>query len=101
MEIVAYGNIEAEVLARVAQVEDKYKIIQYWLQHPKELIVNMPYRGQGKYGTNADGWVRDAEYYFKELYKKHPEYFSEENRMVLEKRIEYKSKGLNFKKLSE
>lgn len=94
MEIVAYGNIEAENLARAEQV--KGKNLEYWLQQPKELVVNMPYRGEGKFGTNADGWVRDAEYYFKKLFKEHPEYFSEENRMVLEKRIEYKSKGLRI-----
>ena len=47
----------------------------------KETIIEMDFKGKvkGGSGRNAAGWERNASKYFKELYKKHPEYFDAEN----------------------
>nr|WP_235988870.1 hypothetical protein [Aquibacillus kalidii] len=31
----------------------------------------MPYVGKGKAGTNSEGWLRDKDFYWKEIMNKH------------------------------
>ncbi len=44
-----------------------------------DLAIDMPFIGKDKSNANAAGYLRDNNYYFNELYKKHPEYFSATN----------------------
>ena len=44
-----------------------------------EYIVDMPYVGEGMKGTNSQGWKRNANYFFTELSRTHPELFSSAN----------------------
>ncbi|QDT78552.1 hypothetical protein Mal35_20010 [Gimesia maris] len=48
----------------------------------ERLMVNMPRALPGQ-SQNAAGYLRDAQYYWKELYKKYPEAFSEQNIKIL------------------
>ena len=43
------------------------------------LTVEMPYVGKGK-NTNAEGWLRDKDFYWKEMLEKYPEAFNRSNR---------------------
>lgn len=45
----------------------------------KRLVVDMEFIGKGKGGRNAAGWVRDADTYWQEILRRHPEAFSAEN----------------------
>ena len=53
---------------------------EFTLNHPDGLLVDMKYKGQEKSTSNAQGWERSKQYYFKELLEKHPEYFSRYNK---------------------
>lgn len=79
MAIGVYKNIpKNEITAQRYTSEGK----AYNLDHNEELVVDMKFRGPQKDSgseVNAQGWERDSKYYFKELSKKHPEYFSEKN----------------------
>ena len=79
MEIDVYKNIpKTEIHAQRHTSEGK----PYDLNHNKELIVDMRFRGQNATcgsNVNSQGWERDSRYYFEELSRKHPEYFSERN----------------------
>ncbi|EIT86176.1 hypothetical protein A374_06241 [Fictibacillus macauensis ZFHKF-1] len=48
------------------------------------LTVEMPYVGKGQKNTNAEGWLRDKDFYWKEMLKKYPEAFSKSNRQKIE-----------------
>ena len=39
----------------------------------------MNFKGKNKCNTNSEGWERNANKFFKQLSKKHPEYFSDNN----------------------
>lgn len=39
----------------------------------------MPFIGEGEKRANAEGWLRDSRYYFKEMLNKNPEFFSKYN----------------------
>lgn len=81
MAIHAYRNIsEQELNAPRTTSEGK----SYTLNHPDELAVNMRYKGEGKSNANSQGWERSSSYYFKELHKNHPEYFSKKNTIRIE-----------------
>lgn len=81
MAIHAYRNIsDQELNAPRTTSEGK----SYTLNHPNELVVNMRYKGEGKSNANSQGWERSSSYYFKELQKTHPEYFSKKNTIRIE-----------------
>ena len=69
------GVSQFEIEARRQTSEGK----EYTLNHPQELVVNMRYKGIDSSSANSQGWERNSTYYFKELLKNHPEYFSKKN----------------------
>lgn len=81
MTIDVYEGVDRkEITAERRTSEGK----PYSLNHPDELVVNMRYKGEGKSGTNSQGWERNSSYYFKEVQKSHPEAFSKKNTMRIE-----------------
>lgn len=56
---------------------------KYSLNHNEELKVEMKYIGKEKSTSNSQGWERNKEKYFRELYEKHPEMFSRRNVSLL------------------
>ncbi|WP_244905117.1 hypothetical protein [Lysinibacillus boronitolerans] len=48
------------------------------------ITVEMPYVGKGKPGTNAEGWLRDKDFYWKEIMNKHPESLSKANKQKID-----------------
>ncbi|WP_230202611.1 hypothetical protein [Paenibacillus ihumii] len=48
------------------------------------LTVEMPYVGKGKNGTNSEGWLRDKDYYWKEVLERYPESISKANKQKIE-----------------
>lgn len=81
MGIDVYEGISKnEITAKRTTSEGK----TYSLNHAEELIVNMRYKGEGKFNANSQGWERSSTYYFKELQSKHPEIFSKKNTARIE-----------------
>ncbi|KSU86279.1 hypothetical protein AS180_19530 [Priestia veravalensis] len=74
-----YRNISDEILNKEYTIVTKKGTFTTRVMADKNLIVEMPFVGKGKSSTNSEGWLRDHKYYFKELYKQHPEYFSKAN----------------------
>lgn len=58
---------------------------QYSLNHDIALVVDMKYKGKGISTSNSQGWERNSGYYFKELFSRHPEFFSKKNMNRLSK----------------
>ena len=58
----------------------------YNLNHDKNLIVDMKFKGQGEKrdNVNSQGWERSSSEYFKFLSNNHPEYFSNKNRTLID-----------------
>ncbi|WP_374068001.1 hypothetical protein [Paraliobacillus sp. JSM ZJ581] len=48
------------------------------------LTVEMPYVGKGQKNTNVEGWLRDKDFYWKEMLEKYPEAFNRSNRQKIE-----------------
>ncbi|WNS43945.1 hypothetical protein [Paenibacillus sp. MMS20-IR301] len=48
------------------------------------LTVEMPYVGKEKNSTNSEGWLRDKDYYWKEVMEKYPESISKANKQKIE-----------------
>ncbi|NRG46210.1 hypothetical protein HRF87_15795 [Bacillus sp. CRN 9] len=48
------------------------------------LTVEMPYVGKGQINTNAEGWLRDKDFYWKEMLEQYPEAFNSSNRQKIE-----------------
>lgn len=81
MAILAYRNMSDQELNALRTTSEGKN---YTLNHPEELVVNMRYKGEGKSNANSQGWERSSLYYFKELQKSHPEYFSKKNSIRIE-----------------
>ena len=62
-----------------------------------KLIIEMPYVGKGKQGTNAEGWLRNKDFYWKEIMSKNFESISKINKQ----KIELGFSPINDKKLRE
>ena len=73
------GVSEDELCKKHATNNNDGLSVYYSANHPVELVINMPFIGQGQKSANAQGWLRDRAYYFRELSSQHPEYFSPEN----------------------
>ena len=58
---------------------------QYSLNHDTALVIDMRYKGKGISTSNSQGWERNSGYYFKELFSRHPEFFSKKNMNRLSK----------------
>ena len=88
-KIRAYEGIDPDVLNAKYDIkvkkDGKEKVFKDMsVKLNEDLVVEMPYKGKGKANANGAGYLRDAKYYFKELHKKHPEYFSPANKKRLE-----------------
>ncbi|WP_268875349.1 hypothetical protein, partial [Cytobacillus firmus] len=62
--------------ANLKKLEEKYTA-------DPRITVEMPYVGKGKSGTNAEGWLRDKDFYWKEIMNKHPESLSKVNKQKI------------------
>jgi hypothetical protein len=62
---------------------DLNKLEAKYIADPR-LVVEMPYVGKNQSGTNAEGWLRDKDYYWKGVLEKYPESMSEANRLKIE-----------------
>ncbi len=74
------GNVigNANNLIRTYRNSDISKLEKKYMADPR-ITVEMPYVGKNKSGTNAEGWLRDKDYYWKEIMNKHPESLSKMN----------------------
>ena len=63
--------------ADLKKLEEKYTA-------DSRITVEMPYVGKGKPGTNAEGWLRDKDFYWKEIMSKHPESLSKANKQKID-----------------
>lgn len=52
----------------------------YTLDHSKELIVDMHYKGKNVSTSNSQGWEWNRRYFFNQLLDKHPEFFDKKNK---------------------
>ncbi|WP_342559048.1 pre-toxin TG domain-containing protein [Metasolibacillus sp. FSL K6-0083] len=62
---------------------DLKKLEEKYTADPR-ITVEMPYVGKGKPGTNAEGWLRDKDFYWKEIMNKHPESLSKANKQKID-----------------
>ncbi|USK34299.1 pre-toxin TG domain-containing protein [Bacillus sp. F19] len=74
-----YREVEDDVLNREYEIITRKGTYITKIAADEKLIIEMPYIGKGGKSTNSEGWLRDNKFYFKELYKLHPEYFSDAN----------------------
>ncbi|MCX2824453.1 hypothetical protein RGU76_12260 [Bacillus pseudomycoides] len=74
-----YRDINDSVLNKEYEIITRKGTFVTKIVADEKLVVDMPYIGKGKQSTNSEGWLRDNKYYFNELYKLHPEYFSDAN----------------------
>ncbi|MEK3963442.1 hypothetical protein [Paenibacillus sp. FSL H7-0323] len=75
------GNVDHPI--RTYRNADLSKLEAKYAADPK-LTVEMPYVGKGKNGTNSEGWLRDKDYYWKEVMEKYPESISKANKQKIE-----------------
>ncbi|MFD1434131.1 hypothetical protein ACFQ5F_04225 [Kroppenstedtia eburnea] len=61
------------------------------LKMDKRLVVEMPFEGQGKSNVNAEGWLRNADYYWDEIVKRYPEALSQKNLDILNGKYEFRT----------
>nr|WP_281170910.1 T7SS effector LXG polymorphic toxin [Paucisalibacillus globulus] len=62
---------------------DLKKLEEKYTADPR-ITVEMPYVGKGKAGTNSEGWLRDKDFYWKEIMNKHPESLSKANNQKIQ-----------------
>ncbi|MGP6148724.1 T7SS effector LXG polymorphic toxin [Priestia flexa] len=62
---------------------DLKKLEEKYTADPR-ITVEMPYVGKGKAGTNSEGWLRDKDFYWKEIMNKHPESLSKANKQKIQ-----------------
>lgn len=74
-----YRDIDDAVLNKEYEIITRKGTFVTKIVADEKLVVDMPYIGKGKQSTNSEGWLRDNKYYFNELYKLHPDYFSDAN----------------------
>lgn len=74
--IYSYRGISKSELNKLRLTSDGR---QYSLNHDIALVIDMKYKGKTASNSNSQGWERNSGYYFKELFKRHPEFFSKKN----------------------
>ncbi|MFU8690820.1 T7SS effector LXG polymorphic toxin [Rossellomorea sp. FS2] len=77
------GTGNANHPIRTYRNTDLKKLEEKYTADPR-ITVEMPYMGKGKPGTNAEGWLRDKDLYWKEIMKKHPESLSKANKQKID-----------------
>ncbi|MDE6052481.1 MAG: hypothetical protein K2G55_01685, partial [Lachnospiraceae bacterium] len=83
-KIRVYDGIDPNVLNQqydiVVKTKGKTKVYKNMsIRFSDDLAVDMPFVGVRRKNSNSLGYLRDNNYYFTELYKMHPEYFSASN----------------------
>ncbi|MED4689657.1 T7SS effector LXG polymorphic toxin [Peribacillus frigoritolerans] len=92
-QLISMAKVESEVNDNVRSNSD-HKIRTYrnadlkrlekkYTADPR-LTIEMPYVGKGQRSTNSEGWLRDKDYYWKEVMNKNPEYLSKMNIQKIE-----------------
>ncbi|MGE6610922.1 T7SS effector LXG polymorphic toxin [Peribacillus sp. NPDC076916] len=92
-QLISMAKVESEVSGNVRSNSD-HKIRTYrnadlkrlekkYTADPR-LTIEMPYVGKGLRSTNSEGWLRDKDYYWKEVMNKNPEYLSKMNIQKIE-----------------
>lgn len=79
MKILHYSNEVNNNIKTVYTVNGSD--CKYTLNHPFNLIIDAEFIGKSSNYANSQGWERDSNKYFKELYEMHPEYFSDSNKV--------------------
>lgn len=74
-----YRDIDDDILNKEYEIITRKGTFLTKIIADEKLVIDMPFTGKGKPNTNSEGWLRDNKYYFNELYKLHPEYFSDAN----------------------
>lgn len=92
-QLISMARVESEINDNVRSNSD-HKIRTYrnadlkrlekkYTADPR-LTIEMPYVGKGQRSTNSEGWLRDKDYYWKEVMNKNPEYLSKMNIQKIE-----------------
>jgi len=83
-KIFSHINIDKIELSKDFYVKmDTGEDCKYSINYNPEYVISMDFLGQKKNRTNKCGWLRDKNYFFKNLLKEHPEIFSEENKIAI------------------
>lgn len=80
------GTPEAPEVRLYRAVQEKLQNIDPKYVADRRLVVDMPFVGKGP-SANSAGWVRDRNYYWREIMRRHPEAFSPRNRAILAGKI--------------
>ncbi|MGG4152345.1 T7SS effector LXG polymorphic toxin [Peribacillus muralis] len=91
--LVSMARVESEVnnnfrsnsdhKIRTYRNADLKRLEEKYTADPR-LTIEMPYVGKGLRSTNSEGWLRDKDYYWKEVMIKSPEYLSKMNIQKIE-----------------
>ena len=76
------GVVNVNHSIRTYRNADLNKLEKKYIADPR-ITVEMPYVGKGKPGTNSEGWLRDKDYYWKEIMIKQPESLSKANKQKI------------------
>ena len=79
MKILHYSNEVKNNIETIYTVNGSD--CKYTLNHPSNLIIDAEFIGKKSNYANSQGWERDSNKYFKELYEMHSEYFSDSNKV--------------------
>ncbi|MEC1180057.1 pre-toxin TG domain-containing protein [Metasolibacillus meyeri] len=77
------GSVNANHPIRTYRNADLKKLEEKYTADPR-ITIEMPYVGKGKPGTNAEGWLRDKDFYWKEIMNKYPETLSKANKQKID-----------------
>ena len=84
--IYAHIGISEEKLSKICTtINQDNKEVSYSANYSSELVVDMPFLGEGEKKANAGGWLRSPRVYYKELLKNHPSCFSNKNKEKISK----------------
>lgn len=81
MKIYAHNEIEDVVFDIEYLVSTSDKEMYYTAKYNEKLVVNMPFLGKENTSTlkNAQGWMRNAKYYYMQLKISYPDCLSQDN----------------------
>jgi len=80
------GNLSTVIYDKKNNVNKDAVISTMPLRQDSKLAVSMPFVGVGKKNANSEGWLRDSNYYFRQLQKQCPEAISEKNAALIQSR---------------
>ena len=82
--VFSWNGIEDEKLKTEFSIVQNNVVKNYTVSYNTELVINMSLQGVEAHlsnpnEVNAQGWTRNKNYYWEQLLKAHPEYFSQSN----------------------